>query len=176
MERCLFLKEGVEWVAVQVTEDLYQEILCYLKTSNQQVSGLLKPLKSIPSEQKNNRFFLKEMIHSYESEVNSIFVKDKDYFRRINFEWIRWIEASGSYCCLYLVNAPKMILSFNLRELSIHLPQRFFIRVHRSYIVNVNYIDSFVGNMLCIGKDHIPVSKQNKSAVISRLNVLGSVK
>ncbi len=68
------------------------------------------------------------------------------------------------------------MLSFNLRELSGYLPTRLFMRVHRSYIVNINYIDSFIGNLLCIGEHRIPVSKRHKQKVITRLNVLGNVK
>lgn len=106
-------------------------------------------------------------------EKTSIFVKDRDYFRRVDFDRIRWIEAAGSYCSLYLDGLPKLMLSFNLTELAGHLPSNLFVRVHRSYIVNINYIDSFIGNMLCLGADRVPISKQYRKDVISRLNVLG---
>lgn len=110
------------------------------------------------------------------AEPTSIFVKEQDYYRRIDFHEIHWIEASGSYCFLYLNTGRKVIISFNLTELSTYLSSRIFMRVHRSYIVNIDHICSFVGNMLCVDKKFIPISKQHKKDVILRLNILGFIR
>ena len=48
-------------------------------------------------------------------------------------------------------------------------------RVHRSYIVNINSVDSFIGNMLFIGNCRIPISKSHKNEVLERLNLIGEV-
>ena len=56
-----------------------------------------------------------------------------------------------------------------------YLPVQDFVRVHRSYIVNINSVDSFIGNMLFIGNCRIPISKSHKNEVLERLNLIGEV-
>ena len=103
------------------------------------------------------------------------FVKEGAYFRRIDFKFIRWIKAEGSYCKLFMDNARELLLSFNLTEITSYLPVQDFVRVHRSYIVNINSVDSFIGNMLFIGNCRIPISKSHKNEVLERLNLIGEV-
>lgn len=175
MEKYVFVREGNGMLPIRVPECMYEKIMQLVVVTKKQVTNLL--VKDRPDD-----LLPRSVLHEVDvgaglnDQTNSIFVKDRDYFRRIEFNCIRWIEASGSYSCLRLENASKLMLSFNLRELSEHLPSRIFVRVHRSYIVNVDFIDSFIGNVLCIGKDQIPVSKQHKQYVIGRLNILGSVR
>lgn len=176
MERCLFLKDEKGILSVPVPEEVYNKIRKCMELPEEQVLKMFRTVDDpdyIPLAERQDESYL---LSGQQEQMGSIFVKDRDYFRRIDFSKIRWIEASGSYCCLFLEGTPKLMLSFNLRELSGHLPSRLFMRVHRSYIVNISYIDSFIGNMLCIGEQRIPVSKQHKQHVISRLNVVGSVK
>lgn len=175
MERYLFIKESDNFWSVRISERLYEEIMqcvqfseCHLTSLFQQGEGKVEIQELAKMDEMR--------IWKSQKQMKSIFVKDRDYFRRIDFSGIRWIEAAGSYCCLYLENAPKLMLSFNLRELAVHLPNGIFMRVHRSYIVNIDYIDSFIGNMLFIGKKNIPVSKQYRQDVMARLNVLGNTK
>lgn len=101
--------------------------------------------------------------------------KEGAYFRRIDFKFIRWIKAEGSYCKLFMDNARELLLSFNLTEITSYLPVQDFVRVHRSYIVNINSVDSFIGNMLFIGNCRIPISKSHKNEVLERLNLIGEV-
>lgn len=174
MERCLFIKGSESMLSLKVSERLYDEIVHCLEISEQQLADVFRQVGTdevnvLPPNPEIGAGEMKE-------EIGSVFVKDRDYFRKIGFSNIRWIEASGSYCCLYLDHGPKLMLSYNLRELALRLPQRIFIRVHRSYMVNIHFIDSFIGNMLCVGEKQIPVSKQHKRNVITRLNVLGNVK
>jgi len=176
MERVLFLKDEKGVLSIPVSENIYNKIRKYMELSEEQVLKLFREVyesENLPLAGKGRKTWI---LSDRKELMDSIFVKDRDYFRRIDFVKIRWIEASGSYCCLFLEGKPKLMLSFNLRELSGYLPTRLFMRVHRSYIVNINYIDSFIGNLLCIGEHRIPVSKRHKQNIITRLNVLGNVK
>ncbi|MDR0419689.1 MAG: LytTR family transcriptional regulator [Prevotellaceae bacterium] len=111
-----------------------------------------------------------------EAPQESIFIKDRDYFRKIDFSDILWIEASGSYCCIYQKHKNKICLSFSLSEISAKLPSKYFLRIHRSYIVNIIHIDAFIGNIICVGESKLPISKVHKKEVIGRINVLGGLK
>ena len=107
--------------------------------------------------------------------VEFFFVKESDHFCRVDFRYIRWIKAEGSYCRLYIQGEKEYLLSFNLTEIMAYLPSRDFIRVHRSYIVNISYVSTFFGNTLVIGKDWIPISKSHRKEVIVSLNLLGAM-
>lgn len=107
---------------------------------------------------------------------HSIFIKEKERFRKIDFKAILFVEALGSYCCVHLDGGHDMTLSFTLAEITPKLNASFFLRVHRSYIVNMDRIDAFIGNMLCIGPHRIPVSKQHRGQVMRQFNILGSSK
>lgn len=108
--------------------------------------------------------------------AHSIFIKEKERFRKVDFDAILFVEALGSYCCVHLAEGRDLTLSFTLAEITPKLSACVFLRVHRSYIVNVDRIDAFMGNMLCIGKFRIPVSKQHRTEVMRQFNILGSSK
>ncbi len=105
---------------------------------------------------------------------HSIFIKEKERFRKIDFTAILFVEASGSYCHLYLEGGRYLTLSFTLAEITPKLSAVFFQRVHRSYIVNVDRIDAFIGNTLYIGQHRIPVSKRHRPEVMEQFNILGN--
>lgn len=105
--------------------------------------------------------------------LNSIFIKYKDYYRKILFQQILFIEAAGSYSTFHLSNKVKLCVSFSLVELNNWLPHIIFLKTHRSYLVNINHIDSFIGNTICINDHRIPISKSHRAAVLKRLNILG---
>ena len=107
---------------------------------------------------------------------DSIFVKYNDYYHRIPYRQILWVEASGSYCCFKLRDGKERVFSFSLSEVEPQLPGSLFMRIHRSYLVNLECIDSLIGNMVGVDKHRLPVSKQHRDELLSRLNILGNRK
>ncbi|MDR1226609.1 MAG: LytTR family transcriptional regulator [Prevotellaceae bacterium] len=108
-----------------------------------------------------------------EARNDCIFIKDKDYFRKVSFQNILWVEASGSYCYVHLSNGHNICLSFSLSEVSPRLPSKYFLRIHRSYIINLNQVDAFIGNMICIGEHKLSISRKLREQVINRMNIMG---
>lgn len=106
-------------------------------------------------------------------QPQAIYIKYKDYFHKIEFSNILFIEASGSYCIIHLKNNNKMTVSFSLTEIVKSLPTTLFIRVHRSYAINKDCVDTFIGNILIVGNNKIPVSRLYKKEVFSQFNILG---
>ena len=51
-----------------------------------------------------------------------------------------------------------------------HLPSQQFVRVHRSYIINIDKIDSIEGNMIHINKHELPISKGQKEAFFALID------
>jgi DNA-binding LytR/AlgR family response regulator len=101
-----------------------------------------------------------------------IVVMDKQECIFINLGDISYAEASGAYANIYLNNGNKMVISKNLKALAEKLPAEEFIRIHKSYIININsirkYIKSDGGYIILENNKSIPVSIRKKD-VITRL-------
>ena len=67
---------------------------------------------------------------------------------------------------------PPILVSAPLARVSEHLDGEYFIRVHRSYLVNKLHIESIAGNFLQVGVVAIPISKFMKKKVLGSLNML----
>jgi two-component system LytT family response regulator len=101
-----------------------------------------------------------------------IVVMDKQECIFINLGDISYAEASGSYANIYLNTGNKIVISKNLKALADKLPTDEFIRVHKSYIININsihkYIKSDGGSIILENNKSIPVSIRKKD-VMTRL-------
>jgi two-component system, LytTR family, response regulator LytT len=98
-------------------------------------------------------------------EVNSefLFLKSDYKIRRINFDDILYIEGLKDYVKVFTRNDLKPILSLtSLKLLESKLPPLKFMRVHRSFIVNLGKIDTIDRSRIVFGKEYIPVSDQYK--------------
>lgn len=101
-----------------------------------------------------------------------VFVKVNDGFKRILMKHILYVEAGGSYCTLHVHGMPSILVSAPLARVAEHLDGEYFLRVHRSYLVNKLHIESIAGNFLQVGNASIPVSKFMKKKVLGGLNML----
>ena len=101
-----------------------------------------------------------------------IFVKNKTgRFEKIILDNILWIEADGSYSSIVTYNQ-KYFISVNISSLAEKIAHPLFLRVHRSYLVNLQKVDSFEESRLFINQTEIPVSKANRAEFIRRFIVI----
>lgn len=105
--------------------------------------------------------------HKSTNQVDSnnefLFLKSEYKVKRINFHDILYIEGLKDYVKVYTKNDPKPILSLtSLKILETKLPDRLFLRVHRSFIVNLEKIDTIERSRIVFGKVYIPVGDQYK--------------
>jgi two-component system, LytTR family, response regulator LytT len=132
------------------------------------VDYLLKPFsyeEFLHSVQKAKRLFKLEQQALNQVETNSdfLFLKSDYKIKRINFNDILYIEGLKDYVKVYVKNVTKPILSLtSLKILETKLPESKFMRVHRSFIVNLNEIDTIERSRIVFGKEYIPVSDQYK--------------
>lgn len=105
-----------------------------------------------------------------------IFIRQKDYYRKYLYINMLWIEASGNYCYIHLANCSTIIIIKSISELEKVLPPHIFIRIHRSYIINIHAVDSFTGNILYIGEARLTVSAPYRESVHLHFTILDSSK
>jgi DNA-binding LytR/AlgR family response regulator len=134
------------------------------------VDYLLKPfsyeefLKAAKKAEKLIRLERAEQHEEIEANNEFLFLKSEYKIRRINFNEITYIEGLKDYVKVYLQKEPNPILSINsLKSLEAKLPESKFMRVHRSFIVNLEKIDTIERSRIVFGKVYIPVSEQYKN-------------
>jgi DNA-binding LytR/AlgR family response regulator len=92
-----------------------------------------------------------------------LFLKSDYKIKRINFNEILYIEGLKDYVKVFTQHSPKAILSLtSLKLLESKLPADKFMRVHRSFIVNLEKIDTIERSRIVFGKEYIPISEQYK--------------
>lgn len=109
--------------------------------------------------------------------ANGLFVKVQDYFRKIPYDDIIYVEASGSYCIIYIKSNIKITATYTLCAVMncLSLSNKHFIRIHRSFIINLDEITGYIGNSLLVGDKMLPIGRIYKKEVLSHLNVLGTI-
>ena len=90
---------------------------------------------------------------------------------KINFTDINVIEAKGDYIRIK-TNDKSHIVHSTLKKIEEKLPKDLFLKVHRSYIINLSKIIDIEDNSVLIKQDIIPVSRSNRSELMKRLNLL----
>jgi two-component system LytT family response regulator len=100
-----------------------------------------------------------------------LFVKTGGKLLRINFEDVLFIEALSTYVLL-VTDKQKHIVGGTLKSIEERLPFRHFMRVHRSYIVNLHRIEAMEDNMLKLGQHEVPVSRAYQEELMQRLQAL----
>jgi DNA-binding LytR/AlgR family response regulator len=140
------------------------------------VDYLLKPFgyeEFLVAAQKVRKLVDLEQKSQTQIEANKefLFLKSEYKIRRINFNDILYIEGLKDYIKVYLSNEPKPILSLStLKAVESKLPENQFMRVHRSFIVNLNKIQTIDRSRIVYGETYIPVSDQFKDKFQEFLN------
>ena len=98
-----------------------------------------------------------------EANNQFLFLKSEYKIRRINFNDILYIEGLKDYIKVYTTGEDKPLLSLNsIKSLESKLPEEKFMRVHRSYLVNLEKIETIERSRIIFGKTYIPISDQYK--------------
>lgn len=101
----------------------------------------------------------------------SIFIKSGYRIEKIDFDNILYIENQKDYVKFHLENEKEPVSSLmRMQSLEEKLPSKLFMRVHRSFIVNLDKIKTIERNCIVFGKEFIPVSESYKAKFMEFLN------
>lgn len=101
---------------------------------------------------------------------DAFFIKDKNLFHKVKFTDITYVKAEHVYVEIY-TNSNKMFLSrCSLTKFSQKLPGNFF-RTHRSYIVNLDYLDAINYLIVIVNGIEVPIGKNYRDELLKRVNV-----
>ncbi len=116
-----------------------------------------------PAENVENTFFLDDRI----------FVRQADKMVKLFLTDVLFAEAERSYCKIH-TSDKEYLLSLPLGTLEEKLPKKNFMRVHRSFVVNISKIDALTDqqDFLIFGKKNVPVSRSFRDDLLSRLRLI----
>jgi DNA-binding LytR/AlgR family response regulator len=128
--------------------------------NNNAIDYLLKPISEDRFMLAINRFLdiqHNRLAHIIPHTSNFVHLKQGDMVQQVYLAHIQYIEAYGNICKLVFVNTFKvMLVDHNIAEMSSLLNDADFVRVHRLFIVNKNYI-SHIEHTLTIFNSKIPL-------------------
>jgi DNA-binding LytR/AlgR family response regulator len=96
------------------------------------------------------------------------FVKSNNQIEKVYYDDLVYAEAMLNYVMLY-TTAKKMMVYVTIKSLEEQLPVDIFIKVHKSFIVNMNKIRSIEGNILDMGIEKITISQSLREKVINEI-------
>lgn len=105
------------------------------------------------------------------AEEESIFVNINSRLIKLDFKEILLVEAKGDYVQIK-TDDKKHLVHTTLKRIEEKLPSSTFIKVHRSFIVNLDRIVDIEDNSILIEEEIIPVSRANKESLMKRLNMI----
>ena len=100
-----------------------------------------------------------------------IFIRFKERMVKVFLNDILYIEAERSYCRIHTPDK-EYLITVPLKSFSERLVANYFLRVHRSYMVNLSKVDELSDDYLLIQKKLIPVSKNYREEVVKRLRTI----
>ena len=137
---------------------------------------LLKPFNYSRFCKAVNKAMERQEKNRMHAKTDEIFIKHNASLVKLKYTDILWVEAMENYV---LINtfSEKYIIHFTMRSIEEKLPSKQFLRVHRSYIVNIDSIHSIVDNMIYIknndkAKNEIPIGKLYRDKLLKVLNVV----
>jgi DNA-binding LytR/AlgR family response regulator len=105
------------------------------------------------------------------SSGNDLYVNIDRRLIKIDILSIYLVEAKGDYIQIKTETKNYTVHS-TLKKIEEKLPDNLFLKIHRSYVINVDKIIDIEDNSVLIKKDVIPVSRSNRPELMKRLNLL----
>jgi two-component system LytT family response regulator len=98
------------------------------------------------------------------------FVRSKQNYIKIRYKDVFYVEALEDFVRIYIVDRGKPVITLiNLKQLENTLPQSIFIRIHKSYIVNMNHVTALSQDFINIEDTMIPIGPSFKDIVKEKI-------
>lgn len=110
-----------------------------------------------------------EVVHINNNEF--LFIRDSNIIRRLKVDDILFAEAMGDFVKLHTISKFFAIHS-TLKSVEERLPADKFIRVHRSYIIAINKIDTIQNGVLILNGKPVPVSDAYRAVLNKKMNII----
>jgi len=118
--------------------------------------------KEFLGQKQNDKAVVQEAVSNY------FFIKADNSLVKIMYADVLFVEALQNYVTIH-TTAKKYISYLTFKSVEDYLPVDAFIKVHKSFIIAANRVDSIDGNEIHIGQHRIPISRNFKEEVVEKL-------
>ena len=108
---------------------------------------------------------------AYEEDGEYFTVKSNHEKHKVYLKDIKWIEALGDYVKLVTEDKSLLVLS-TMKSFEAELPSSRFLRIHKSYIINLSKIDRFSSTKVEVGNHEMSISRNKKHQLTKALKLL----
>lgn len=131
---------------------------------------ILKPFKEEEMVM-NVRLALNKSSVNPKSEPDKMFVRDAGLLRPIQLHDLLFAKGEDNYTKFFLRNGQTHTLSQTLKLVESKLPDQSFCRVHKSYVINTQYIDLIEHSLLQVAGHAIPIGKSYRARLFDQIQV-----
>lgn len=154
-------------------EKANQELVIILPESMEQI-----PVRIIRNkETKELRVHIIELSdsrkHPSHPEPDHALIWHQNEYECISLNDIMWIEANGSYCQIHATGKRHFTISYPLARIEERLPEDRFIRIQRSFLVNIAHVRKLIGCSLLVDNHLLKIGDTYKQQTIKRFIFLG---
>ena len=110
-------------------------------------------------------------IIAYKELAGAVYMRFEGRYVRVAYDDILYFENAGDYVKVK-TNGPTYIIHSTLKNIGERLRDGRFLKVHRSYIINLDKIVDIEENTLVIDQKVIPISRANRPVLMGRLNFI----
>lgn len=100
------------------------------------------------------------------------FLRDGKHFHRVEYADIIYIESDNNYTTVFLTGKRKLMVRSSFTEFLTTLPPTMFVRVQRSYAVNISRIESIDPDDVILEGIKVPLSKSYRDSVMKVLGIV----
>lgn len=135
------------------------------------VDYLLKPIafqRFFQAASKAQKMFRSQILlhNNGEDSKSNMYIRQGDSFDRIAWQDILYVEGMQNYLKLHFKDK-TLVIHQTMTSLEEILPKDTFFRIHRSFLLNISYIDSISGGRIFINGKELPISKQRKEDLLN---------
>lgn len=110
-------------------------------------------------------------IQTPEPVRESVFVKSDHCYEKLHVADIRYIKAEGSYVKIFSTNR-NYLQTVNLNSFSRQLNHPDLVRIHRSYVINLQHLTVYEEGRVFIGDSEIPIGKTYRGELVKYLQFI----
>jgi DNA-binding LytR/AlgR family response regulator len=101
---------------------------------------------------------------------DAIFIKKDSFYTKVKIDNILFIRSEGNYLEIVTNDHKKFLIRSSIKHFLSCLPEKKFLRIHNSYVININYVTK-INHLNVFVNDHmIPISRNRKNEILKRMS------